>query len=252
MRILDIDLDFFQFGRMEDVPNDTKGRPGGDRVKPWSVESTIEFLEGRCHLNKKNKINGCIVEQHHEVFHLWKQMIAQNQHIPPFTVYHVDAHADLGMGDSSWCYIVGELLHRPLNQRSNVPISGPEKLNCGNYLAFAIANRWIRKLNFIINPNWHDDIPGCYFKREGEIPYGYHNLLIQLKKYSHEQINEMAMTRSEPEPLGYEPEVPFEIMPHEEFNATCQFDYVFLSTSPSYTNPATDKLISIILDYIEK
>ena len=106
MNILDIDLDFFQFGRMQLVPNNTTSRPSIDRVQPWSIESTVEFLEKRCHLNKKNKVKGYIVEQHHELFFLWKQMIEKGQLNAPFSVFHIDAHADLGLGDCSWTYIL--------------------------------------------------------------------------------------------------------------------------------------------------
>jgi len=251
MNILDIDLDFFQFGRLSLVPNDTTARPTMDLVQPWSIESTIEFLEQRCHLNKQNKIKGFIVEQHHELFHLWKQLIDKGQLTVPFRVYHVDAHADLGLGDCSWTYILGDLVHKPIDQRTDIPMSGSEKLNCGNYLAFSIANRWIDRLNFIINPSWRDDIHGCYVNIQDPVSYGHHDLAIQLKLYTPEQIDEMGITRSEPEPLGYEPEVPFEIIPYEDFNHRGEFDYIFLSKSPTYTTPATDVLIPVILEYME-
>lgn len=250
MNILDIDLDFFQFGRMNHVPIDTTTRPTKDLVQPWSIESTIEFLEQRCHLNKQNKIRGFLVEQHHELFFLWKQMIEKGRLTVPFSVYHVDAHADLGLGDCSRTYILGELIHKHVDQRGDIPTSGSEKINCGNYLAFSIANRWVDKLNFIINPNWRDDIHGCYVNSQYPVPYGHHDLTIQLKKYTPEQIDEMGMTRSEPEPLGYEPEVPFEIISHEDFNPGCKFDFIFLSKSPTYTTPATDVLIPVISEYM--
>jgi hypothetical protein len=53
---------------------------------------------------------------------------------------HVDAHADLGLGDASWVHIVSELLRLPVAQRSDPP-RGSRFLNAGSYIAYALAAR---------------------------------------------------------------------------------------------------------------
>ena len=57
---------------------------------------------------------------------------------PPFHVTHVDAHADLGLGDAGYVYLLTELLLEDPRDRW-WPRTGTTGLNDANHLAFAIA-----------------------------------------------------------------------------------------------------------------
>jgi len=252
--ILDIDLDFFQSGRITDNVH-SEERPRSEKIKPWNKDRTITFLEQNCGLDKVHKPPGKQFTDHHEVFWEWQKLIAEKKITPPFNIVHIDAHADLGlgMGDTSWAYIMGELLHKPVCERTDIKIGGWDGLKCGNYLSFAIANRWVSKLSFVINENWQDDIPRC-FLRDTNVPdpltYGQWCFTIALRQYTQEQIRDISMRVSEPEPLAYEPPVSFEIIPYQQFKNTAQFDYMFVCKSPEYTCWEADKLLLIIKNYV--
>ncbi len=249
MNILDIDLDFFQTGAEHFVLNNQKERLQNEEIKPWSVKDVVDFLENKCHLDKQNKIPGQIVEYHHEVLNLWRILIETKKLSTPFSVYHVDAHADLGLGDCSYVHILSNLIHKPLDERILDTFEDSTKLNCGNYLAYAIANRWLKKLHFIVNKSWVPDLFPYYIIPKKSFNYGHHNLHIQLRKFNPEQIRDLF--ESDPIPLGYEPKIPFEIIPLEKFNEAKKFNYIFLSKSPNFTKSETDKLIPIISEYID-
>ena len=48
-----------------------------------------------------------------------------------------------------------------------------------------------------------------------------------------------------------EPEVPIELVDENSFCAQEIFDYIFLTHSPKYTPKEADKLIPVILNYID-
>ncbi|MFA5259337.1 MAG: UPF0489 family protein [Candidatus Pacearchaeota archaeon] len=252
MNILDIDLDFFQTGA-EYFRQDNNGeRLCNKNIKPWSIKNVVDFLENKCHLDKQNKILGKVVEHHHEVLNLWSILIEKNKLIPPFSVYHVDAHADLGLGDCSYIHILTDLIHKPLNERIIATFEGSTKLNCGNYLAYAIANRWLKDLHFIINKSWRSDLFPYYIIPPKDYGYGHHHLHIQLRKFSLEQLKSSSFkSKLFQLPFGYEPKIPFEIIPLDKFDEVKKFDYIFLSKSPNYTKAETDSIIPIILDYMD-
>ena len=63
---------------------------------------------------------------------------------------HVDAHADLGLGDAGYLCLMTELLFVPPAERVS-PKTGPEGLNDGNWLSFAIACHWVTELVYVLN-----------------------------------------------------------------------------------------------------
>jgi hypothetical protein len=140
-RVLDIDLDFF----LNDVHyfSQNNCRLSSEDYKPWSADKVVAFLENNCGINRQNKIRGKIVTHHQEAFFYWRQLVINRDIKVPFDVVHIDAHADLGLGDAGWVYLMGELLHKKLNERI-YPKEGSKGLNAGNYLAFAIACRWVK------------------------------------------------------------------------------------------------------------
>ncbi len=255
MQILDIDLDFFQDGRFTDLPDDENKRLSVEQAQPWEKEKVITFLEENCGLSEKQKVKGKILTHHYEVFFELRELIKLCKLETPFTLSHIDAHADLGLDISDWSstYITTEVLHKPLSERAYPKKGGNEGLGFSNYLSFVIANRWIDKLNFIINEQWHDDIPRS-FLAEDDIPdmmsFDNYNLTIQLKKYTKNQIKDLSY-RQKCDPIGYEPKLPFNITPYDAFKSHNPCDFLFLSQSPGYTSKKTDAFIDIISEYIE-
>jgi hypothetical protein len=147
VRVLDIDLDFFVDKVAYWRPAGSE-RLDGDEFTPWRLEDAMNFLEH--HRGLMAKLPGFVVEHHGELFDRWRDAIQSGVQRPPLAVTHVDAHADLGLGAAGYIYLLATLLHRPLKER-RYPQKGEEGLGDGNYLAFAIANRWLDELTYVFN-----------------------------------------------------------------------------------------------------
>jgi UPF0489 domain len=145
-RVFDIELEFFL--------HDTAiwNRSDGPRLDPEEFgvrdhEKAMLFLTSQCGL--ADPLPGAAVEHHDEAFYRWREAIDAGVLQPPFEVVHVDAHADLGLGDAGYEYLFSELLRRPV-EHQRAPVTGDRGLGAGNYLAFAIACRWIAILTFVV------------------------------------------------------------------------------------------------------
>ena len=105
-RILDLDLDFF----VHEVVYwpDSDDRPDSDEHPVWAIDDVTAFLRGRCGLS--GRLPGFVTENHGELFPRWRSAIRDGLLIAPFHVTHVDAHADLGLGDAGYVYLLTELL----------------------------------------------------------------------------------------------------------------------------------------------
>jgi hypothetical protein len=244
MAILDLDLDFFL-----DVISDSKpdgGRLDGRDYHPWTEEEVVDFLEKRCGLSRTKPIKGIIVEKHHEAFFYWRNLVLEGQLKVPFEVVHIDAHSDLGKCDWGFIYLMGELLHNPPEERTHPKVDEVFGLGEGNYLAFAVACRWIRKITFVLHPQWKSDadLLDLHFK-DFDINSGY----LQLKKYLESDVYRLGATGTF-EPLDFEPQIPFEMIPSLEYKNNRRFSFMILSHSPDYTPKTSDNLIPIIKTYM--
>lgn len=262
MNILDLDLDFFLTSRTTNKPFN------GDRaddLTPWSHDVVRAFLENTLGLNKTGKIKGAFLTEHVEVYDSWKKLIESKKLTTPFNLYHVDAHADLGMGDGSWSRILKDLLKLSPLDRTTPSRGGLFGLSSGNFIAYAIANHWINEISFIVCENWRDDIPIQLFDQKSwdywislDLPKrGNHELYIEFlrlndeseKRYSYhdEPIHEIG------ERIG-EPKVKFNIIDSNNSDTMLndvQWDFLFLTQSPSYTPKSADALIPLIREYMD-
>ncbi|CDS91625.1 conserved hypothetical protein [Sphingobacterium sp. PM2-P1-29] len=250
MRILDIDLDFF-LDRKAYSTVTSIARLDENEYKCWTEEATINFLENNCGLSAENKIPGRFFTHHDEVFYLLKELQEQNDFSLKFAIDHIDAHADLGMGDLSYEYISTEILHRPLLNRSTIEIkNGWKGISAGNYLAFAIACRWITELKYINIEKWFDDLPPFHFQN-----FDISTNTIELKIFNSSQIEQMQLgdfyvRARNIQPLAIEPSIPFQKIEFKDFLGDGNYDYIFLTQSPGYTPPSSDKLIPVIKNYM--
>ena len=108
MRILDLDLDFFVRPVHNWMPSEE--RLSESEYTCASPDEVEAFLEQQCGLSKTDRIPGRLCEEHVEAFDTWSEWIAAGTLTTPFEVVHVDAHADMGLGDSSYIYLLDELL----------------------------------------------------------------------------------------------------------------------------------------------
>ncbi|WP_069328608.1 UPF0489 family protein, partial [Paenibacillus nuruki] len=156
MRVLDIDMDFF-LNEVAIGKSFNGERLSDDEYIPWREKEIRDFLELRCGLEKNKKIKGQLFEEHVGVFHYLRDEIIKEKLTTPFELIHVDAHADLGLGDGAWAYIFEKYLSFDINKRMNIhdytsELKQIERLASSNYLLFAIACEWISNLVYVTNP----------------------------------------------------------------------------------------------------
>lgn len=240
MKILDLDLDFFVSDIKGFLDNNHK-RLDSKKYIAWSKEEFDFFLINNCKLSKNYKYRGKVFEEHHECYYWWRNLIRSGILKTPFKLVHVDAHTDLGFGNLSLKNIQSELLCLPVNDR----ILYDRDINCGNFLVYAIANRWISEFKYIIHPKWGgNDLMDMYFK-----DFNSNTRMIQLKQFSKKDVDDFT-TLNKYKVISYEPEVPFNVMYKEDYQENEEFDFISLSRSKYYTPETADKLIDVFKQYI--
>ena len=83
MRMLDIDMDFFQTG-IHCWEKDNNCFLADEQISVWPDEEIICFLEKRCGLSKINKVKGRIVKHHVEAYSFWNDLVNLDREIIPF------------------------------------------------------------------------------------------------------------------------------------------------------------------------
>jgi hypothetical protein len=241
VRVLDLDLDFFVHGAAHWRPDDG-GRLDEEEFPPWDLDDALSFLADRC--LAEGPLLGIVVENHGEVFGVWRSAIAEGRLSVPFEVTHVDAHADLGLGDYGYMHLMTELLYREPEYRVR-PKEGEAGLGDGNFLAFAIACRWISELTYIYNDEGGRDL--MTYHLEGFDPEASN---IELKAMEQSEIeNLLGLLARKDRPIKVdrrEPRVPFRHGSWRDFHAERPFDLVCLARSPTYTPPGADAIFDAI------
>jgi hypothetical protein len=235
MRVLDIDLDFF----LNDVAH---WPPAGERLdsehfRPWTFDEVATYFAERCKLTRP--LPGVAVEEHQEVFHAWRRLIEENKLSMPFHVTHLDAHADLGLGDPGYVYLMTELLFQPMEMRAH-PYEGRGGMEPGNFLAFAIANRWVSDVTYVYIPGGGSDLLALHMEN-----YDANAERIQLKAIDPQDESRLTSV-NKPEPVALEPAVPIRTIRSVNFQAEAPFDFIFLARSPTFTPPTSDDLYEMI------
>jgi hypothetical protein len=146
--VLDVDLDFFVWPPFRREPTHER-LPESECQSLMTPEEVCRFLEGRCHLSVQTRIPGQEFDEHQEAFHTWRRWLLEGKLSAPFSVIHVDAHADLGSAFRPTSrYVETELLALPVADRY-APRFGPDGLDSGSYLLGAIAARWVCRLAYV-------------------------------------------------------------------------------------------------------
>lgn len=235
-RVLDLDLDFFLDGTAHGRPVGS-GRLDPAKFRPWSTDDALAFLTDRCKLT--DSLPGFVVENHGELFQLFGTSIAAGRLVLPLSVTHVDAHADLGIGGGAYINLMTELLFLPVEGRFDAALG---LVDDGNWIAFAIACRWLSDLALVRNELDGRDRPGDLF------PYYMESFdadNIEMCAMEHDQLNERRSER-EYTVVSVEPKVPLRHMTWEEFEADEPFDVICLARSPDYTPVELDPLFDEI------
>ncbi len=252
MRILDLDLDFFQEGRATHISFD-EVRRDPDEYPPWLLEDALAFVETQCLVT--DKLPGLAVEHHAELFHHFGEWIENGTLTSSFELVHVDAHADLGLGDSGYDYILAELAFAPLAERykalkEGVPAlpeafceRGADALNDANWLAFAVACGWLSELTYVFNGI--GPAPGDllrYLMKDFDVESDH----LQVHAIERGELRDSLMRIGPPRVERADPAIPFAAIPWRDYQATRPFDVVCLTRSPAYTSSTADPIFDTI------
>lgn len=245
--VLDIDLDFF-LDRILYADDEPRGRPGDDEYQPDPPDAAVAFLREQCGLDEAEPVPGHVCRHHREVFFHWRRMLRRGELRAPFEVVHVDAHADMGLGNNSCLHIAEDLLADPPEQRR--PPTHRESWAVGdcNFIAYALACRWIGRLTYVHHPDWRDDVQWLHMK-----DFSTTSGAVQMKRFEPGFTEGLENFLDVKElPFEPEPEIPFAAVPRGDYANADKFDFVFLSQSPNYTPPAADAVFERLRPFIRE
>lgn len=242
-RVLDIDLDFFVDGAAHWMSYEGE-RLDADEFPPWPVDDALAFLRNKCGLTRR--LPGFVVERHGELFACWRDAIVAGDLMPPLSVTHVDAHADLGMGDAGYVHLMSELLFRSVADR-RFPEMGDSGMDDGNWVSFAIACRWVGELTYVYNRAQPEPEDIFAYVMEGFDPRAPN---VQLAAIDKRHIDELSMALDDKTQLvqRLEPKVPFRAVSFLDFDADDAFDVICLTRSAAFTPAESDVLFEQIRD----
>jgi hypothetical protein len=232
-RVLDLDLDFFVHG-VAHFRDFHAGRLDDNEFPAWDVDKALAFLRERCGLT--GRLPGVVVEHHGELFGRWRDAIETGRLAVPFSVTHVDAHADLGLGDAGYVDLLTRVVHQPLDQRRD-PGSA---LGDGNFLAFAAACRWLSDLTYVYNHEGGGNDVMSYVMENFDSNAAH----VRLPALTKAQLEQLPFDK--PQPAGLEPPIRFAMVSGLNFQASEPLDVICLCRSPAFTPPAADAVFSAI------
>ncbi|MEA5026958.1 MAG: UPF0489 family protein [Erysipelotrichaceae bacterium] len=225
-------------------------------------------------LSKNEKTKGRIVTHHNGAFYYWRELIENRNLTSPFNVVHVDAHADLGLGDAGvgWPDVFKKLLVFPPSKRIQIEyLPEIKRPSVGDYLIYAIACRWISSLTYVPHPTKDgDDILACILKYrppKGNMSDGYSyfwerdddeiTVNIQLPYNQFDDLSDICDIDNPDKQASYiansllEPKVSFTVAQFDSIRYKRGFfDYVVFSQSPNFTPSSADYIMKLKKDYI--
>ena len=235
MNVLDLDLDFFL---TDCCPLAKQGeRPDASYAQPWPEEAVAAYLEQHLGLSTAHPIPGVIMETHDGALRFWKRRMENGTLQKPFSVVHIDAHSDLGIGKPGPGYVLNNALGIPPAMRDDPDRYYAQKqLDEANYLLFALAFRWVDALTLVRDPFSRPDLPS-FVVRDGD---GYRPIRL-----------ESFVSRLFEKNYGAEPSIPLTVYDDPmRYFATQPFSCMCLAHSPRYAPEAADALIPVIARYL--
>ena len=267
MKVLDLDMDYFMNDIATNVADSSTKRLSEEhyRESVWKEVRVRDFIENNLGLSKKRKTRGRIVVGHNESLFFWKELINKGKLSTPFEVVHVDSHADLGLGYSSWKYILNEVLQynvseRPMHNRYIDCWGNMKEEGIGDYLLWAIAYQWISKLTYCANPNgdkndylW-DILKDFHENLIWDEPVENVIQLVYNPEMDFPEYNDSEVVKKKYVDDGKkEPEVPMMIIPTiRDVKYNGDFDFVVIAQSPNYTPKSADFIMDIFREYVEE
>lgn len=241
--VLDIDLDAF----LDDVAHwsESGQRLPADEFNPWTEQRLVHFLEKRCGLSSASPIPGRFKIEHDGAFaFLCEQADKAGQAVD---VVHIDGHADLGMGESSWMQLLGQNMLKAVAERRSPPFRSGA-CTPGSYLAYACAARVVSTLRYAFPRGGGNDLMPYVFK-----DHDPHSGIIELRGYDEAYLQSAIRTHGidVDQAVYVDPSIPFYAGRIEDFrHEGTPFVGAFVCQSPAYTPVGSDGLLKVLSRYI--
>lgn len=256
-RVLDIDLDFFLSDVAHNVPAGS-GRLPSDEYRPWSPTEVRHFMEGALGLSPERKLPAILCVGHDETLYHCEELIKDGRLGKPFELVHVDAHADMGLGDNGWVEVL-RMAAAPDAVRAIVSSRHCERIGIGNYVTYMALFRMLRSVTYV-HPDcegWDRDVFERFLEDGGD------RMRIPVWDVRDEVDFEIALQRLDwtqgcmyrPENQGEgsrrEPGISFSIVSRGDYCDHAPFRIAFLAQSPEYTPLESDALIPVLGEYLD-
>ncbi len=242
--VLSLDVDYFVNPK---VAGPRRGRPSDDTHVVRDIEHIIDFLATKCLVGVDNPVAGRAAIDHDAAFWAIRDWIRDDRLQIPFNLVHIDAHADLGFGDAGYSEILDDVIRRPLDQRAG----NLQHLSMGNWLSYAVANRWINEVQFLREPDPGRDpelIPHYFF---GSPDFS----VMQMRPMIESQYMDAwdADHRRDFANLPTdEPPVRWNQLGEDRFQLLAPPDFMFACLSPQFAPPNADRVFSLVRDAIRE
>lgn len=234
MRVLDVDLDFFVDG-VATMVSDDGPRLSDDDYRVCSIEEALAFLRDQCLVFEP--LPGWVVEHHDEAFWRWRDAVRNGSLLTPFHITHIDAHADLGLGDAKFFHLINNVMYRPVEERGDPEVIG-DGMTCGNWLTYAVACRWVSDIDYVFCPGGGSDLLGFHLSDDFNG--------IQLKAASEDELRHALNSVTRLKGEHRDPVVPLRQVRRDEFQADAPYDAIVLSRSPGFTPAAADTVFDAL------
>jgi hypothetical protein len=242
--VLSIDVDYFV--RPKVTAPEPGTRPDDERHRVRELADVDCFLRNRCLIASERPVAGLSVPDHDAAFGAVQRWISTGALKTPFRLVHVDAHADLGLGDAGYAEIVEDILLRhPEDRATNL-----REFGLGNWLAYAIANQWISEVMFLREPDPGLDceLLACFFCNSPDCS------VLQMRPMEEKhylKINHFNRYEYAGLPTS-EPEVKWNQMGEKGFVLDQPPDLVFACLSPEYSPPKAVAIFDLVRTFIRE
>lgn len=233
--VLDIDLDLFVDPRTTGTSPKRNGRPVD--VEGWNCDRVMLFLQSAFTMDQSQRLPGKCFESHDQVLHALERIAA------PIHLFHLDAHADLGIGQDCYEFYSAFLALDQATRRKRLHDFTPRE---GDFLLYALACGFVEKVDYVTHPS--------VYLNEPDIPIGMDRWEI---KYDRGWIDVRRFFGSRSEYCNREGERVMDrsipIRMHNRDGLIQQgiaFDYLFMTHSPKFTPPSLDTTYHALVELL--
>jgi hypothetical protein len=241
MRVLSVDIDVFVDPVASDIETQARLSPG-----EYTLDRTerIRDVLRRCGLSSA-PTRGVFMKDHDDAFSVLRALTEKGD--VSLELIHVDAHSDIGLGDSGYQYLLTRFAHLPVEQRRALQ-RGQCPLNLGNWLAFAVACQWISSILHVRREAPADDLLPMYFADWAQRSTASRDLAIVPMTQS--ELDQFSSLRPSSAWSLFEHKASvaradFEVIALDDLEARQQPDFVIVCQSPGFTLESADSVMDL-------